>query len=162
KKWIVLLCVSLSLYADPVEDLKRGVTEALPNLYGWGSQEKALHFIDLVLEVKPDVCVDIGVFGGRSLLPVAAALKFLDHGIVIGIDPWNKEEAIRYFDPAKDQTHINWWSKVSYEQIYYSYLTMLAQHQLEDYVITLRSTSELASYAIGAIDILHIDGNHSE
>lgn len=162
KKWILLFFCINFLSADPVDDLKRGVSDALQNMYGWCSKEKAAQFIDLVLEVKPDTCVEIGVFGGRSLFPVASALKFLDHGIIIGIDPWNKEEILPYFDPVKDKAHIEWWSKVNLDHVYYTYLNMLSQFQLEDYVITLKTTSSLASYAIGSIDILYIDGNHNE
>lgn len=162
KGWIACLWACAALFAEPVEDLKRSVCEGIPQLYGWCTKEKAVQFIDLVLEVKPDVCVEIGVFGGRSLFPVASALKFLGKGIVVGIDPWSKEEIIPYFDPVKDEAHINWWSKLNFDQIHSSYLNMLSQYQLEDYVITLRTTSELASYAIGAIDILYIDGNHQE
>jgi hypothetical protein len=162
KKYIFFFCFLSFLYADPVDDLKKTVTDAMPNLYGWCTKEKALNFIDLVLEVKPKICVEIGVFGGKSLFPVAAALKFLGQGIVIGIDPWSQEEIIPYFDPVKDLAHINWWSKVNMDQIYYSYLNTLSHYGLEDYVITLRSTSAIASYAMGEIDILHLDGNHTE
>ena len=162
KYWLLLsLCIA-SLHAEPVDDLKKSVSDTIPRLHGWCSQEKALQFIDLVLEVRPEVCVEIGVFGGRSLFPVASALKFLEHGIVIGIDPWSKEEILAFFDPAKDMDHIAWWSKINLESVYYSCLSMLSEHQLEDYCITLRTTSELASYVIGEIDILYIDGNHHE
>ena len=150
------------LFADPVDDLKKSVCDQLPNMYGWCTKEKAVEFIDLVLAVKPEVCVEIGVFGGKSLFPVASALKFLNQGIVIGIDPWNINEIIPCFDPVKDKAHIEWWSKVNMEQIYYSYLNMLSQYQLKDYVINLRTTSAVASCAIGTIDILVIDGNYSE
>lgn len=162
KKWILFLLFCSCLYGDSVENLKKRVSEALPNFHGWCTKEKAISFIDLVLEVKPEVCVEIGVFGGRSLFPVASALKFLGNGIVVGIDPWSKDEVIPYFDQVKDQAHVIWWSKINFEQIYYSCLNMLSQHQLEDYVVILRTTSELASYAIGSIDILYIDGNHNE
>ncbi len=162
RKWIVFLCFCSCLYGESVEELKKRVGEALPNLYGWCTKEKALSFLDLVLEVKPEVCVEIGVFGGRSLFPVASALKFLGNGIVVGIDPWSKDEIIPYFDPVKDQAHVIWWSKINFDQIYYSCLKMLSQYQLEDYAVILRTTSELASYAIGSIDILYIDGNHNE
>lgn len=162
KRYFFFLMFCSLLHADSEELLKKRVVDALPNFYGWCTKEKALSFIDLVLEVKPQVCVEIGVFGGRSLFPVASALKFLGSGVVIGIDPWSKDEIIPYFDPVNDQAHVIWWSKINLDQIYYSYLNMLSLHQLEDYVITLRTTSELASYAIGQVDILYIDGNHNE
>lgn len=156
-----IFCVGV-LFADPIEDLKKGVCDALPNMYGWCTKEKAIEFIDLVLEVKPDICVEIGVFGGKSLFPVASALKFLNQGIVVGIDPWNKDEIIPYFDTVKDKAHIEWWSKVKMDHVYYSCLNMLSQYQLEDYVATLKTTSAFACAAIGDIDILYIDGNHNE
>jgi predicted O-methyltransferase YrrM len=152
----------VSLFGETVDELKERVAQALPGMHGWCSKEKAMRMIDLVLEVKPELCVDIGVFGGRSLMPVASALKFLDHGMVVGIDPWNKEEAVRFCDPEKEQSHIQWWSRINFDQLYNGYIGMLSQYQLEDHVVTLRATSELASYAIGEIDIVHIDGNHSE
>ena len=168
KKYIAFFLCSLTfLYTDPTtspptETLKEEVCRIIPSFYGWCTQEKARSFIDLVLQVKPEICVEIGVFGGQSLFPVASALKFLGQGLVIGIDPWNTHECIRYFDPIRDQAHINWWSKVNMEQIYYSYLGMLSHYELDEYCITLRSTSADAAPAIGTIDILYIDGNHSE
>ncbi len=150
------------LFAESVEDLKQRVAEALPRFHGWCTKEKAMQFIDLVLEVRPETCVEIGVFGGRSLFPVASALKFLEKGVVIGIDPWSLDEVLPFFDAIKDQPHIAWWSKVNFDQIYYSYLSLISQNLLDDYVVTLRSTSEMAAYAIGEIDILYIDGNHNE
>ncbi len=161
KKLLLLLFFS-TLFAESVDDLKRRVSEGLPRFYGWSTKEKAMSFIDLVLEVEPDVCVEIGVFGGRSLFPVAATLKHLGKGIVIGIDPWSLDEVIPYFDPKKDEAHIAWWSKLNFDQVYLSYLGLISEYQLDDYVITLRSTSEVASYAISDIDILYIDGNHNE
>jgi hypothetical protein len=73
------------------EELKAKISQALPFLEGWCSKEKACAFIDLVLQEKPQTCVEIGVFGGKSLLPVAMALKSLGQGIVIGVDPWDKK-----------------------------------------------------------------------
>jgi hypothetical protein len=156
----VLVCKLLN--AQSIEDLKNSVFKALPGISGWCSKEKAAQFIDLVLEVKPDICVEIGVFGGQSLFPVASALKYLDHGIIVGIDPWNIHEIVPYFDPVKEKAHVDWWSKINMEHIYYNYLNTLSQYDLEDYVVTLRTTSSVAVQALSEIDILYIDGNHNE
>jgi hypothetical protein len=145
-----------------VEELKEHVCDVLPTLYGWCSKEKALNFIDLVLEVQPKTCVEIGVFGGSSILPVASALKFLSQGVIIGIDPWDKLECIKYFDPIEDKAHLDWWGKVNLDHIYISYLNMLKRYKLLDYCITMKTTSEKAISEIDSIDILYIDGNHSE
>lgn len=164
KKIVFCFCCLLSTaFANlEVEDLKQRVSKVLPTLEGWCSQEKAMNFIDLVLEVKPEVCVEIGAFGGSSVFPVASALKFLGNGTLIAIDPWDKIECIKYFDPIEDAEHLKWWGNLNINYIYYAYLNMLKKNGLEDYVVTLRSTSENAISHIDTIDILYIDGNHSE
>ncbi len=159
----LLFCSFANLHAEQtVEDLKLRVCSILPTLYGWCSQEKAVNFIDLVLETKPQVCVEIGVFGGSSVLPVASALKFLGQGVIIGIDPWDKLECIKDFDPVQDKAHLEWWGNVNLENIFISYFNMLKRYKLVDYCITMRTTSQKAASEIDSIDILYIDGNHSE
>ncbi|MBX7066659.1 MAG: class I SAM-dependent methyltransferase [Parachlamydiales bacterium] len=163
KKAFLLLTIFSSLFADlKTEELKQTVTRILPTLEGWCSKEKAMAFVDLILEVKPNTCVEIGVFGGSSAFPVASTLKFLDHGLLIAIDPWDKIECIKYFDPIEDAEHLKWWGNLNINYIYYAYLNMLKKYDLEDYVTTIRSTSEDAAQHIDEIDILYIDGNHSE
>ena len=158
---IFVLCFSF-LHADREEDLKKHVCSELYTLHGWCTAEKALNFIDLVLEVKPDVCVDIGTYGGRSLFPVASALKFLGKGIVIGIDPWDKIECLKHFEPTEDPRHVDWWSKVDFNSIYRSFIVMLQRYNLEKYCKVIKATSEKAAPQIDTIDILYIDGNHAE
>ena len=160
KKLIALFLISSQIYAGPIEDLKEEVYDGVRDVYGWCSLEKASRFIDLVLEVKPRLCVEIGVFGGASLLPVASALQFLGRGIVIAIDPWDKIECIRYLDPDKDRTDLKWWAHLNMDHIYFGFLNMLRQFELEKTCMILRVTSQKAASLVGAIDILHIDGNH--
>jgi hypothetical protein len=164
KKLILFLfCLFSTLDADQkVEDLKKQVAQVLPSLHGWCTKEKALHFIDLVLEVKPKVYVEIGVFGGSSLFPVVSALKFLEEGSAIAIDAWDKVEAIRHYNPIDEEIHMVWWGKVNFDYIYSSYLNMLRRYALEEYCTTIKATSEKAASKVGVIDILYIDGNPSE
>lgn len=164
---LTLLSVALSAKEfaeyDPeqVFELKQRVVKTLPSIDGWCSVEKAMHFIDLVLEVRPKVCVEIGVFGGSSIFPVASTLKFLGEGLVVGIDPWDRLECIRNFDPVDFKAHYEWWSKVNLDAVYISYLNMIKRYGLKDYCLTLRASSESAATEIGTIDILYLDGNHS-
>ena len=161
--WIIVLFLSSFLHADKAaETLTDHVCTVLPSLPGWCSKEKAMNFIDLVLEVKPKVCVEIGVFGGSSLFPVASALKFLEEGIVIGIDPWDKLECIKNLSLKEDENHLDWWSKVPMDSIYQSYLTMLKRYELEKYCKTIKKTAEKAAPEIHEIDILYMDAMYSE
>lgn len=157
-----IFCFASAHAEQDVDALKQRVSNVLPHLEGWCSKEKALNFIDLVLDVQPDICVEIGVFGGASLFPVASALKFLGHGAIIAIDPWDRAECMKNFDPVKDKAHIEWWSKVNLTYIYYSYLNTLRRYEIEEYVMTLKLTAEKAAPEVGEIDILYIDGNHTE
>ena len=160
---VLLLTIFSSFHSEQsVKQLKQSVCTALPQIEGWCSREKALNFIDLVLEVEPDVCVDIGAFGGSSVFPVASTLKFLNHGIIYTIDPWNVVESIRHFDPIVNIVDFAWWSKLNYDAIYNSYQKMLKRYDLQAYCITLKMTSEVAVDKIENIDILYIDGGHSE
>ncbi len=163
KLLLALLFYCSALHADQkFEALKQYVCQVIPTLGGWCSEEKALNFMDLVMEVQPDTCVEIGVFAGKSLYPVAATLKYLNHGVVIAIDPWDKMECIKYYDETKDQEDLKWWSSLNLNYIYYSFLDLLYKHELENYCKIFRYTSEKAASMIGTIDILYIDGNHSE
>jgi cephalosporin hydroxylase len=159
--FFLFLSITTTVTASPA-DLKRKVLDVLPSLEGWCSSQKAENLIDLVLEVRPNLCVEIGVFGGASLFPVASALKFLQNGVAIGIDPWDKFEAIRAFDPVEEATDLNWWGNLNFQYIYYSYVNMIARNRLENYIITLKTTSEHAAQEIiDPIDILFVDGNHN-
>ncbi len=165
KKSIItlLFCYFSSLSAGTIPELKQNTLNGIAHLPGWCSEEKALSFIDLVLQVKPKICVEIGVYSGRSLFPVASALKFLGQGIVIGIDPWDTLECIKHFDPIKDAGHFQWWSKESQlEQMRQICLNMIKRNGLEDHCKIIRATSQKAAHEIDGIDILHLDGNHSE
>jgi len=161
-----LLFAGFSSFAFAAQHTEKELTDfilsSLPSIEGWCSREKAINFVDLVLEVKPEICVEIGVFGGSSLFPVASTLKFLEQGFIIAIDPWDKTENQRHLTEFEDRGHVLWWSKINFEEIHASYKRMLKIYQLEDYCVTLRMTSEKAVPWIWNIDILYIDGAHSE
>ncbi|HEY2810261.1 MAG TPA: class I SAM-dependent methyltransferase [Rhabdochlamydiaceae bacterium] len=162
-EFLISFTLTCQLFADQsIVQLKKIVQLTAPLLTGWCSEEKAHAMLDLVLNVKPKVCVEIGVFGGASLLPMAFGLKYLDHGVIIGIDPWDYTECIKYLDPIEDKEHVEWWSKIKLKDVYNSLLDKLLIYDLEDYCIILKQTSEQASVEIDHIDILHIDGHRSE
>lgn len=147
----------------PAVEFKKEVCEELRNLEGWCSEDKALRFIELVLSEKPNLCVEIGVFGGGSLYPVAAALKSLNKGKVIGVDPWNTADSVKFYELPQEREHFEWWLSVDFDSIREAYRKMLLRNQLQDFVITIEATSEeAASQILEPIDILHIDGNPSE
>ncbi len=127
-------------------------------LTGWCTERKASTLIDIILKIKPQKIVEIGVYGGRSVVPMACALKALGQGTVYGIDPWNNYEATV---GVMNTDNLNYWSSIDLQGIKRNLMQKIAQFGLENSIILIESTSEAAP-AIQDIDILHIDGNHSD
>jgi predicted O-methyltransferase YrrM len=129
---------------------------------GWCCKEKATKMMNLIYETKPDVCVEIGVFGGSSVYPMAMALKFLKKGTIHAIDPWtNNDCTVGYQE--NDPNYI-WWNEIDLEKIYKDFNFMLKQYDIAPFCNVMRMTSEKAVnfFEDESIDILHVDGNHSE
>jgi predicted O-methyltransferase YrrM len=129
---------------------------------GWCSKEKSLKMMDLIYNTKPNICVEIGVFGGSSVYPTAMALKFLKNGILYAIDPWTNEACIVGYQ--KNDPNYICWNEIDLEKTYKDFKSMLEKHNITPLCNVMRMTSEKAVnfFEDNSIDILHIDGNHSE
>jgi predicted O-methyltransferase YrrM len=168
KNWIFLglttLCSVLNGYNQDWEQNKKEVLLYQEEQYilGWCSREKAEKLMDLIFDTHPKICVEIGVFGGSSIYPTASALKYLKNGIVYAIDPWSKEECLKGYAPG--DPNYGWWDMLDQEKIYEGFQAMLNRFDLASFCKTLRMTSEQAvlQFQDETIDILHIDGNHTE
>jgi len=139
------------------EQVKLEAFDAMEQLEGWCTKFKASVLMSLIFKTKPQKIVEIGVWGGKSLVPMAFAMKALGRGKVYGIDPWSASESIQGMDGVNKE----WWGSIDHNAIYQGLVRKIAQFQLKSYVKLVRSTSENAPL-ISDIDILHIDGNHSE
>ena len=132
----------------------------ISNLEGWCTLDKSKKLYDLIKKTNPKNVVEIGVFGGKSLLSQAFALKDNNNGIIHGIDSWKYNDCI---DGMTDSDAINWWKTLDYEKIYNGCVNAIISNGLENYVNLHRMTSEEYSNFINyEIDILHRDGNHEE
>ena len=143
------------------DELKARIIEAIKPMEGWCWEEKALALADLIIDTKPIWVVEIGVFGGKSLVPMAMALKENGSGIVCGIDPWKKDAAL---ECAIDPENAKWWQECDLDAILKGCSESIWKHGLDDYTILTRCDAVLSSrtFVDGIVDILHIDGNHSE
>lgn len=129
----------------------------LPTLkHGWCSMEKAGHLAATIFALRPSVVVEIGVWGGRSLLPMAMALKATGQGQMIGIDPWEPAESVK----GQEGEHLAWWRSVDHELVHGYFMEHLRSLKLDNVLIhRLRSDDVEPPESIG---VLHIDGNHGE
>ena len=125
------------------------------SIQGWCTREKAIKMMEHIPE-NATLCVELGVWGGRSLLPIAKKCR----GDVYGIDAWNISASLEgKNDPLNDQ----WWSTVNYKDMYL-YAQRLMDHHSCDHVKLLRmkSSEAVKLFDDNSIDFLHQDSNHSE
>lgn len=131
------------------------------HLEGWCTTEKAEHLAQIILDRRPHLIVEIGVFGGRSAIAMGMACQEAGCGEVIGIDPWTAAAAVEGGTSPENDA---WWSKLDYEKIYLG--AVGATHALGvDDVVRFERTHDtvmLGEFLDGSIDLLHYDGNHSE
>lgn len=136
---------------------KQTALYAMRHLQGWCSEYKASTLMDLVWLMRPQTVVEIGVFGGKSLVPMAYALKALGTGgIIYGIDPWSAMASAE----GQDGANQDYWANLDHDGLLNDLKTKIATFNLTNQITLVRATSEDAA-PIENIDILHIDGNHS-
>lgn len=156
------ICLTATAYTNPQESqalFEKALTQH--EVEGWCSLEKANMMYNLILETKPTVCVEIGSFGGASILPCALALKENNHGIIYAIDPYTNFNAVEFFD--NNSKHYTWWNSIDFEVIYEKFMALQNDYDFKNFCKTLRMTSlEAINHIPNSIDILHIDGDHNE
>jgi predicted O-methyltransferase YrrM len=141
-----------------MDSVKR-LLEEIPH---WCSLHKAGWIFDKVIESKPELCVEIGVYGGGSFFAFAFALKGLGKGKLVGIDPWTCESALQGIgDDVAMQ--------IDFESIYSHFMKIRERENLTGITHVIRDRAENAHWFFNdnyktenvLIDILHIDGNHA-
>jgi predicted O-methyltransferase YrrM len=140
-----------------IQQVKQNAFGYMDELEGWCSKGKASVLIDLVFMLEPKIIVEIGVWGGKSLVPMAAALKVTGEGKIFGIDPWESQASII----GMDDINRDWWGSVDHSQILRGLQEKIVKFALMHQIYLVKSTSADAPI-ITNIDMIHIDGNHSE
>jgi len=119
-------------------------------------REKATH-ISLLCATLPNrsLCVEIGVFCGASAAVMARSVD-ASCGLVHAIDPWISDT--QYEEPANKK----FWEDD--HRMDYVFRTATVTLSAFNNVSMIRSKSEdvVDEYEDESIDLLHIDGNHTE
>lgn len=143
--------------------LREFISNRLPQMDGWCTAQKASTLCGLVFEHKPKLAVELGVFAGRSLFPIAMALEQIgEGGVVYGIDPWTKAAAT---EGENGKENDEWWNNnVDLERIFANFVCEYAALGLSVHCKWIRDTAEEAALTFenGSVDFLHQDSNHSE
>ena len=143
-----------------VELIKTETHQYMHYTDGWCSPFKADILIDIIVRDRPSVILEIGVWGGKSLLPMAGTLKKLGQGTIFGIDPWDTDASL---EGSEELINIQFWGSADHTSMKSKLEELIQGFQLNNHVRLICSRSEdVNPEEIGTIDILHIDGNHSE
>ncbi|WP_139793331.1 class I SAM-dependent methyltransferase [Ensifer aridi] len=155
---VELNSVELHSIDEQKDIVERTIEASGAELEGWCTPEKAHTMAEHIRREKPGICVEIGVYGGRSLFPCAAALKENGHGKIYGIESWSAETAV---ENATSAVNDAWWASVDFPRIKKGVYTFAARHDLTSQVCIIEASSTKVSHLFDTIDFLHIDGSHS-
>lgn len=139
-------------------ELFQQIADVQPKLPGWCTPEKAATLASLVIAQRPNVTLEIGIYGGSSFIPLALAHKAIGRGMVVGIEPWDKTAAVMAQTTNEDRA---WWDAQDLEQIYANFMATLRGLSLENVSRIIRKKSNDADIP-PAVGLAHIDGAHND
>lgn len=144
-----------------ISNLLNKINTVSKDIPGWFLDARADAIASLVLNTRPKICVEIGVFGGTSLIPIAMTLKFLKSGRVYAVDSWNNNDSIKYM--TDDDPNKMWWSTLPLNDTYKNFIRTLKTNKLMKYCTVYKEDSINAAshFKDNSIDLLHWDGNHT-
>jgi hypothetical protein len=132
--------------------------ETLTMPHGWATVAKAQMLAAAVLALRPALAIEIGVYAGKSAFPVALAMKEVNHGRLIAIDPWSAQESkVGQINPADHK----FWSTLDHDMIYQTFRHHALRLNVAHLIQIERKRSDDFEPPNG-IGLLHVDGNHSE
>lgn len=131
------------------------IAEVCASPHGWCTETKARTLAALVIGTRPKIIVEIGVWSGKSLLPMALACREIGHGVVIGIDPYEASASIE----GQEAANVKWWGAQPHQQMHDDFLVDVTRRGLQNVVRLIRDRSDNVTPPDN-IGLLHADGNH--
>lgn len=140
------------------------ILEATKNLDGWCEPDKQCTLANIVMAIQPRTIVEIGVWGGKSLIPMAIAAQFISNQNyrpkIIAIDPWESQESVK----GQSEKDAEWWGKTvgqpQHEAVYGRFMLKMMELGLNKMTQVHKTTSDKAPIP-PEINLFHCDGNHS-
>lgn len=142
-------------------EIEATINADIPRMEGWSEPRRCCEMAEIIIERRPSVVVEIGVFGGRTLVAQALALRHNNRGVIYGVDPWKVEPALE----GENEANCSWWKGVDLHKMHQLTVEAIWKHKLDDFAVLIRSTSQVAVHlfeGLPTIGVLFIDGNHSE
>lgn len=127
----------------------------IPTLHGWCSIAKANALAGAVLSLRPEISLEIGIWGGRSFLPLALAHREINFGTAIGIDPWDAKAS----QEGQTGENLKFWSQTtSHELVYNDFMAKAKSLGMLPAKVYRTKSDNIQPPA--RIDLMSLDGNH--
>jgi Methyltransferase domain len=121
---------------------------------GWCWRQKAELIYRVASEPQVKVGVEIGVFGGRSLLPLCMAI-LSKGGSVFGFDVYKKHRT------TSGQGHQEWWDKLDFARLEADTKDLLEKYGgWKDIIHKTSSAVAVMQFENDSVQFIHIDGSH--
>ena len=133
------------------------ILDKFTRIDGWCTEKKALALASLVIGMRPQTVVEVGVFGGKSALPMALALKENGFGVIHCIDSWSAEVSAS----GEEAANVEWWGKLDHEAVYQKFMSLMNEFQVQKYCKVHRAKSDDVKPPT-FIDLFHCDGSHTD
>jgi len=142
--------------------LDEKVSHCLETTDGWCSPKKAAWLTQLIVSRQVANVLEVGIFGGKSLIPMALAVQSAGGGTVIGVEPWSADVAIS--EPT-NETNDAWWASVDFAQVKERFFANAARYGVLAMIKVMEMDSGSAFRFLEPgdrqFDLIHIDGAHS-
>lgn len=137
--------------------LFKQIESIIPTLPGWSTVEKTQHMAAIIVALKPEISVEVGVFGGKSFFGFALAHKYIKKGVAWGIDPWSTAAALEGYSGENSM----YWKELNLDTIYAGFAKNIEALGVQPWTNILRQKSDDVMPPVG-ISALHVDGQHTE
>ncbi len=140
--------------------IEEAIYNYIPHMEGWSTPERCTEMATHIMETEARVCVDIGVFAGRSTIAMGFAAREIVSSRVYGIDPWKIDSAV---EGDNVEENAKWWKeRANLEQMHWQTMHMIWSHRLDEWVTIIRNGSQYVHQLFPVIDFLNVDGCHTE
>ena len=137
-------------------NLYKRILAATDGIDGWCNPDKQLTLANLVLAVRPSNIVEIGVWGGKSLFPMAITCDHLKSGHCYAIDPWTADSSVQ----GQEGEDAKWWGdQAKHDIVFKRFSENITRLNLHNWISVERVSSGRANVP-ESIGLLHLDGNH--
>jgi predicted O-methyltransferase YrrM len=137
----------------------------LTSLPGWCDYVKAKRLLRVAVQAAAlggTRGVELGVYGGRSLIALALGYQLAGRGTVIGIDSWSKDDCLE--GQQSDVDRQLWGRDTDYEALVLHTQDGIRRFGVADIarIVRKRTADAVSDFPDESIDLMHLDSNHSE